>query len=364
MTMDDFLLQRARVSGKRHKRVTMDDKMTFFQQLGSLQTAGIPLLDALRIAAEQCQSDRLTSILRYVNNRVASGSSLEQALAEQRGVFEDHWVALIGTGEATGKMSQVLEDLNSQIREAQAARNKVVGALVYPAVLMVVACLVVVIMLWFVVPTFGDMFTEMNAELPGLTKAVLAISDTVGQYGLYTLISLAVLVFLVRRYLQTDAGKRRLTTILLALPLFGELTVQSAMYRFSSNLALLLKSGVPIMDALSALAGIFRSNPPYHDAMRLAQSRVGAGRPLADSLVESNLFTAMMTNTVRVGEESAQLANVMSQIAPYYREKSASRMSTVSKLLEPCIIVVMGFMIALLMLAIYMPMFEMSGKMN
>jgi type IV pilus assembly protein PilC len=136
------------------------------------------------------------------------------------------------------------------------------------------------------------------------------------------------------------------------------------MYRFSANLGLLLKSGVPILETLSALGAVFRKSPIYRDAILRAQRRVAAGQPLADSLEETQLFTHMMTNMVRIGEESAQLALVMEQIAPYYKEKMRGFITKLTKMLEPAIIVAMGGAMAVLMLAIYLPMFEMSGKVN
>jgi type IV pilus assembly protein PilC len=364
MAWEDWLLQKARVSGKRHKRVRQDDKMAFFQQLASLVASGVPLLQALQISAQQSQSDRLREVLEDVAARVSSGSSLNAALACHRHVFEEHWIALISTGEVSGKMDQVLRDLNEQIRESQETRRKVSGAMVYPIVLLVVAVLVIVIMLWFVVPTFENMFTEMNAELPGITRAVISASNWVVSYGLYGAVGLIFAAFALRRYLRTEAGRRRITAVGLAAPLLGELLVQSAMYRFSSNLCLLLRSGVPMLDTLTALGTVFRTSPAYRDALLRAQHRVAAGRSLADSLEETGLFTAMITNTVRVGEESAQLAKVMGQIAPYYREKTNAFLGKVTKLLEPCIIMFMGFTIAVIMLAIYIPMFEMAGKVN
>ena len=362
MSLEEFMLQRARVSSKPHRRVTLDDKMTFFQQLGSLSGAGVPMLQALQICAQQSQSVRMGLILQDVAARVAGGTSLQAALAGHRDVFADHWIALVGTGEASGKMTEVLEDLIVQIREAQEAKRKISGAMTYPLILVVVAVVLVVAMLWFVVPTFTDMFDEMGAELPAITKFVIAVSDYVTNYGLYGIGVLGGGIYMFRRYMRTDAGLRRVTAVLLAVPMVGDLSVQSAMYRFSSNLALLLRSGVPILDTLTVLATVFRSNPAYSDAILTAQQRVAAGRSLADSLEESGLFTTMLINMVRIGEESSQLSNVMSQIAPYYKEKMNAFLGKVTKLLEPCIIMVMGGVIATVMLAIYIPMFDMAGN--
>lgn len=145
-------------------------------------------------------------------------------------------------------------------------------------------------------------------------------------------------------------------------PMIGPLLVQMAMYRFASNLGLLLKAGVPMLETLQTLGGIFQNSPIYRDALERVRGRVAAGRPLAAALGETNLFTSMLTNMVRTGEESGQLALVMEQLSPYYKEKMEGLIGKVSKLLEPIIIVFMGSTIAGLMLAIYMPMFEMAGK--
>ena len=282
-------------------------------------------------------------------------------MADHRDVFEDHWIELIGVGEVTGKMAMVLCDLNIQIRESTETRRKVKGSLMYPIVLLIVAVLVIVIMLWFVVPTFGGMFEEMNAKLPAITEYVLGVSDFIVDYGAYIVVGIIACVVGFRQYIKTDAGWRRVSTMGMAVPLVGELMVQSAMYRFASNVSLLLKSGVPMLETLTSLATVFRNNPAYHDAIMSAQRRVAAGKPLTDSLHETGLFTALMINMVGIGEKSAQLSEVMDQIAPYYKERMHGFIAKVTKLMEPCIIMVMGVTIAALMLAIYMPMFEMAG---
>jgi type IV pilus assembly protein PilC len=362
MALEDWFLARVRISSKQHKRVTLDDKMMFFQQLATLVSSGTPLLEAIRIAADQSQSLRLRQVLEEVADRVAAGCSLRDVLIGHRGVFEDHWIELIGVGEISGKMSMVLSDLNQQIRDSRQTRRKVSGAMMYPIVLLIVAVLVVVAMLWFVVPTFADMFREMGAELPSVTRFVMRASYFITAYGLYILVGVVVLALAFHRYLQTDSGRRRVGAIGLAAPLVGELMVQSAMYRFATNLALLLKSGVPMLETLSALGAVFRTSPIYHDAILHAQRRVAAGHSLADSLEETSLFTSMMTNMVRVGEQSAELAGVMQQMAPYYQEKMQGFIAKVTKLMEPAIVVVMGATIGGLMLAIYLPMFEMAGN--
>ena len=361
MALEDWCMAHARISGKEHRRITLDDKMAFFQQLATLVSSGTPLLEAISIAGDQTQSARLRTILEEIAGRVAAGSSLHAILADYREVFEDHWIEVIGTGEVSGKMGMVLCELNAQIRESCETRRKVVGALTYPIILLIVAVGVVTCMLWFVVPTFANMFREMNAKLPSVTQYVMSASDFIVAYGIYIVLGVIVLAVAARQYLRTDQGRYRVGAIGLILPMVGDLMIQSAMYRFASNLGLLLKSGVPMLETLSALSTVFRSNPLYRDAILRARTQVAAGQPLADSLKQTGLFTSMMTSVVRLGEASAQLPGVMEQIAPYYKEKMHGFIAKATKLMEPAIIVLMGCTIAGLMLAIYLPMFEMAG---
>jgi type IV pilus assembly protein PilC len=362
MAFQDWFIARARVSSKPHRKITLDDKMVFFQQLATLITSGTPLLQAVQISAEQSQSIKLRHVLEQIAGRVASGSSVHAAAANYTKVFDHYWIEVIRTGEVTGQMSMVLGELNKQIAASRETGKKVMGALMYPMILICVAITAITGLLWGVVPTFAKMFKDMGAELPGITQFVIDLSNGIVIYGPYVAGGLVVAVFAIRKYAKTEAGRGLFIGTGMGLPMIGELIVQAAMYRFASNIALLLKSGVPMMEALQTVEGVFRTSPPYRDAMARVRSRVAAGQSLAAALAETRIFTSMITNMVRVGEGSGQLANVMEQMAPYYKERMETMIHSVTKLLEPVIIAGMGVTIAGLMLSIYMPMFEMAGK--
>jgi type IV pilus assembly protein PilC len=321
-------------------------------------------LKALIICSEQNQSTKFRKALREIANRVSAGSALYAAAANYTRIFDHHWIEVIRTAEITGKMAPVLLELNKQIRDSRETRRKVMGSLMYPIILIFVAIAAITVMLWLVVPTFAKMFQDMEAKLPAITQYVVDLSDFIVQYGLYILMGLIAVAVAFRQYMKTESGRRRVGGVGLAIPLVGELMVQAAMYRFSSNIALLLKSGIPMLQTLEVMMGVFQRSPIYREAFGHAYGRVAAGRPLADSLEETGLFTTMMTNMVRIGEESGQLAPVMEQIAPYYKEKTESLIGKVTKMLEPIIIMFMGVSIAGMMLSIYMPMFEMAGKVH
>jgi type IV pilus assembly protein PilC len=362
LPFEEWVASHARVSSKPHTRLKLDDTLSFFHQLSTLISSGTPLLQSLKLSGEQNQSLKLRNVLAEITAKVAAGSTFHQAAANYPKVFEHHWVEIIRTGELTGKMAGVLQELNKQIRESRETRKKVKGALSYPIILICVAVIAVTVMLWMVVPTFANMFKDMGAELPDITQYVVNASAFIVKYGVYIAIGLGIVGFAIKKYGQTESGRRNFGGVGLVLPMIGELIVMMAMYRFASNIALLLKSGVPMLEALTVVRGVFQTSPIFREAIGRAQARVASGWTLASALDETHLFTPMLTNLVRIGEESGQLAAVMEQIAPYYKEKMQTLITSVTKLLEPVIIMGMGTTIAGLMLAIYLPMFEMSGK--
>lgn len=364
MGFEEWVVGHARMSSKSHSGAKLDDKLSFFHQLSTLVCSGTPLLQALKICATQNQSVKMRHVLTEIVNRVGAGSSFHGAAAAFPGVFEHHWVEVIKTGEVTGKMASVLQELNKQIQESRETRRKVVGALMYPMILVVVAVVAVTVMLWMVVPTFAKMFKDMGAELPGITQFVVDASHYVVQYGPFGLVVVVAAVAGFKLYMKTESGRLYVGGSMMVLPMVGDLCVQMAMYKFAASIALLLKSGVPMLETMHTLIGVFHTNPLYRKALTGAQNKVASGRSLAASLEETGLFPSMMTDMVRIGEESGQLATVMEQIAPYYKQKMETLVLKVTKMLEPVIIVGMGTTIAGLMLAIYLPMFEMAGKIN
>ena len=364
MPLEDWFIAHARVSSKPHKGCKMDDKMTFFHQLSTLIASGTPLLQAVQISAEQSQSLKMKRALEDIVNHIASGSSFHAAAANHPKVFQHHWVEVIRTGEITGQMSLVLNELNKQIHETRATRKKIAGAMMYPMVLVCISVLVVTAMLWFVVPTFSQMFKDMGAELPGITQFVVNASNWLASYGVFAAVGVVAFVVTFKWYCTTDAGRHHVLGVMIGLPMLGELVVQMAMYQFCANIALLLKSGIPMLETLGVLENVFQTNPIYREAIEKVHGRVAAGRPLSVSLEETGLFTTMITNMVRIGESSGQLAPVMEQMAPYYKEKMESLIGKVTKLMEPCVIVFMGATVAGIMLSIYMPMFQMAGKVH
>jgi len=314
MGFEEWVVGHARMSSKPHSGAKLDDKLSFFHQLSTLVCSGTPLLQALKICATQNQSVKMRQVLTEIVNRVGAGSSLHGAASAFPGVFEHHWVEVIKTGEVTGKMASVLQELNKQVQESRETRRKVVGALMYPMILTVVTVVAVAVMLWMVVPTFAKMFNDMGAELPEITRFVVDASNYVVQYGPFGLVVAIAAVVGFKLYMKTESGRLYVGGSMMVLPMVGDLCVQMAMYKFAASIALLLKSGATMLETMHALIGVFHTNPLYRKALTGARNKVASGRSLALSLEETGLFPSMMTDMVRIGEESGQLATVMEQI--------------------------------------------------
>jgi len=350
-----------RVSAKKHHTIRTADVNAFFVQLSTLVKSGTPLLESIYILSEQCESTKLAAIAFRIAKKVASGSTLYASLSEYPRVFKREWVDVIKSGEASGQLSKILENLVKQIEAATELKSKLVSAMMYPCIIMVVAVGAIVVMLVKVVPTFAQMFDTMDKELPGITQAVLAVSCFVQDYFLF-IIGGAVGAFLVvRSILKTPAGRCAWHQVLVSLPFLGDLVVQSCMNKYASNLALLLRAGLPLHDAIDSLRGIFETNWVYRSAMIHVQRRVGAGGGMADALAETGAFTQFAFRMTRIGEDSGTLPEVLDQVETFYSRKVTAVIGRVTKLIETATILAMGITVAVILCSIYLPLFSMAS---
>src|SRR4051812_921382 len=257
MPEQGYLLSHARVSSKVHKGIKGDDIFNLFQQLSTMNQAGMPLMDALILAGSQSQSKKLQEVMGGISSKVQAGTALNVAMSDYPKIFENHWVQVIRTGEISGQIGPLLGRLTQNMKDTRESKGKLVSAMIYPSIIFCVAVAALVIMLWFVVPTFTQFFKETGSKLPGITRAVVGFSDFLQHFGVYLVVAVIGGVFGFKYWVKTPTGGRIFTSIILATPLFGEILVQSSMERFSTNLALLLRAGMPLLESLYALDGIF-----------------------------------------------------------------------------------------------------------
>jgi type IV pilus assembly protein PilC len=356
-----FLLSRARVQQSKHKKATLDDVCSFFQQMATLLNAGTPLLSALRLCAEQSESVRFSAIAKEMAGRVAGGNSLFKAASEHPEVFEIQWLYMIRTAEVSGRINQVMVQLNNDIQRARANRGKIVSALIYPAILLCVAVASLVIMLFKVVPTFAEFFTDFGGRLPAITQFVINLSNALQTKGPYIFVGMLVAGYAFRRYARTDSGNRTLRALMLALPVTSALYVESAMEKFGSTLGLLLESGSPLLEAIRTTQEVFRGDPIYSDALTVVYNSVARGNPLAPSMDTTKLFTAMVINMIKVGEESGKLPGVLNEISKFYAGRVEVSVHRLTSMLEPVIVIGMGVLVGGILASIYIPMFQLAG---
>ncbi len=353
-------LWKPRVTNKMHPKVESQDILAFFQQLSTLFRAGTPIYDAIVMSSEQTQSDKLRVVILDIARQVAGGAELNAAMASHRKLFLPEWTEIIASGERSGQLEGMLERLAVQIDAAQQLRSKLVSAMIYPAIVMVVALAALTVMLVKVVPTFADMFDAMGGELPQITQVVLQVSNFLQAHGVLLFAGIVALVMGFKRYIKTPGGSRKWDRFLVSAPMIGEVTVQSYMQKYAINIALLLRAGLPILDAMHALHGIYE-NSMYKAAISRVCHGIERGGGMANGMEDTGMFTSFVVSMTRTGESSGQLPEVLDEVELFYRRKVETVAERLSKSLETVVILGMGICVAVILCSVYLPMFSMAS---
>ncbi|GAB4319494.1 MAG: type II secretion system F family protein [Candidatus Zixiibacteriota bacterium] len=333
----------------------------FTRQFATMIGAGLPMVQCLEILSKQMDSPEMRRIVAEVKDSVSSGSTLAEGLAKHKKIFDDLYVNMVEAGEVGGALDTILVRLANYREKADALIRKVRGALVYPAVIVVVAIGVTFAMLTWIVPVFAKMFAGLGAELPGPTQIVLKIShflrDNIGKL-FFAMISLAVGF---RFFLKTDKGRLYWDSFMLKAPLIGTLVRKSAISRFTRTLGTLISSGVSILDALEITAKT-AGNMVIQNAIRKSVLAIAEGDTITGPLIQTGVFPPMVTQMISVGEKTGGLDDMLGKIADFYDEEVDAAVSALTSIIEPVIIVFMGVVIGGILIAMYLPMFDIIGK--
>jgi|TARA_R100000049_G_C1956194_1_gene111669 general secretion pathway protein F len=333
------------------------------RQMATLARAGLPIEEVLATVARQSESPKVRSALTAVRTRVMEGLPLAHALGEFPSVFPVIYRTTIAAGEQAGRLDLVLERLADNVEAQNAMRQKIQLAMFYPAILTCVALLVTVALLTYVVPEVVKVFDGMNQQLPLLTRMLIAVSDTLRDWGLLMLLILGGLGYGLRTLLQRPAYQRRWHDLLLRLPLIGRLTRGLNTARFARTLNILAASGVPLLDALNMSASVI-TNLPMREAVSEAAQRVREGAGVGLALERSGYFPAMTLSLIKSGESSGTLDDMLERAAETQERELEARIAMVMGVFEPLLILTMGAVVLVIVLAILLPIFELNQLVN
>ena len=327
------------------------------RQLAGLVGSGLPLERALTALAEEAEDNRQRELVAHLRSEVNSGSSFARALSTLPREFDEVYRGVVAAGEASGALGTVLEKLADDLEERQALRAKLIGATLYPAIVSLIAVVIVVFLVTYVVPQVASVFTSSKRALPGLTVAMLAISGFLRSWGWLLLLGLAGGIAALLYALRNEAFRERFDAAWLTLPLIGRLSRGYNAARFAGTLAMLAGAGVPILKALQAAAETLSNRAMRADAMEaLVQVREGA--PLASALATKKRFPGLLAMFARLGEQTGQLPVMLARAARQLADEAQRRALAIATLLEPLLIVVMGGAVAIIVFAIFLPMLK------
>ncbi len=340
-------------------RISLLEVSEMTRQLATLIRAGIPLVECLSAITEEHENPKLKRVMSRVKRAVSEGSSLANALGEHPKVFPPLFVNMVNAGESSGNLDIVFERLASLTESQVRLRSKLVGALMYPIIMIVLGACIITLMMVFVVPKMAEMFEEMGAQLPLITRALITMSDVVSSYWWLIGILLFGGITGFNRWRQSESGKPVWDRFTLKVPVFGPLIRMLNVARFARTLSTLLASGVPILTAMSIVRSIL-SNSILADVVEKAREAVKEGHAVAETLKSSKEFPPMVCHMVAVGERSGELESMLGNVADSYEAQVDAKVQALTSVLEPLMIVLMGGAVGILVIAILQPMMNMN----
>jgi type IV pilus assembly protein PilC len=334
----------------------------FTRQFSVMINAGLPLIKCLDIQVAQVDSERFKNILKDLISSVEGGSTLADALREHKEIFGDLYVNMVEAGEKGGSLATILARLADYLESSDAIKRKVKGAMIYPAAIAIVAVVAVAVMLAFVIPVFAQMFTELGGRLPLPTRMVMALSDFLRRW-FFLIVGIVIgLIIFIRYYGKTEVGRLQIDSFLIKLPIFGTLIKKQAIARFSRTLSTLLSSGVNILDALEITAGT-TGNKLVENAVLRSRASIAQGESIADPLSkEKALFPPMVVQMITIGEQTGGLDEMLSKVADFYDDEVDQAVENLMNALEPIVILVLGGVIGGMVMAMYLPIFQMAQQ--
>jgi type IV pilus assembly protein PilC len=339
------------------------DIVTFTRLFATMIDAGLPIVQCLDILQAQTDNKFFGAVLRDVKGSVEQGATFSDSLRRHPKIFDHLYVNLVQAGEVGGILDTILNRLAVYIEKSMKLRRQVRGAMVYPSIVIFVFVGVLSILLGFVIPGFQNMFKDFGSkdELPALTRGVMAVSAFFISNVLWVMLGMTILIVSVGYSIRTPAGKKVFHKLLLRLPIVGPVLRKIAVARFTRTLGTLLASGVPILDALEIVAKT-AGNVIVEEAIMYARARISEGKNMAQPLMETNVFPTMVVQMVGVGEQTGALDAMLNKIADFYEEEVDVAVGALTSLIEPALMVGVGGTVGVVLIAMYLPIFSLAGK--
>jgi len=342
--------------------VKQADVILFARQFSTMIDAGLPIIQCLDILFSQQANPTFKKMLKSIKESVEGGATLAEALKKFPKQFDDLFVNMIAAGEAGGILDAILRRLAAYMEKAARLKSQVKGAMTYPIVTLLIAVVVLAVILVFVIPVFEEMFADFGGQLPVPTQIVVAMSEIVKSKILYIIVGIVFFSIAFKKFYATEKGRDVVDSLLLKLPVFGELLRKVAVAKFSRTMGTMLASGVAILEALDIVAKT-AGNRSVEKAIYSVRSGIAEGRTMADPLEESGVFPAMVCQMIGVGESTGALDAMLEKIADFYDEEVDQAVDNLTALIEPFMLVFLGVTIGGLVVAMYLPIFKMAGAM-
>ncbi|MBQ9242569.1 MAG: type II secretion system inner membrane protein GspF [Proteobacteria bacterium] len=339
--------------------VSKQDIKDFTSSFCTLQKAAIPLVECLNALADQAENESLKAALTDIKSKVSEGSSLANAMADYPKMFDTLYISMIRAGESSGSLDIVLERLTGFLESQLRLKSRIMGAMVYPIIMIVIGVLLMTVLLVFIVPRVTKLFEQQRKELPGITKFLLASSDFMMHYWWLLIIIVGAIGFAFKKWTSTKSGRLTWDTFTLKVPLFGGLLRMVALSRFAKTLSTLLASGVPLLKALDITKAVL-GNQMLANVVENAHDQIKEGETLATPLKRSGEFPPLMVHMISVGERAGRLEEMLNSVADNYEEQVGVKVDALTSMLEPLMIVVMGGTIGFVVFAIMLPIMQLS----
>ena len=338
-------------------RVKLKDLTVFTRQFATMINSGLPLLRCLSILEQQTAAKELAKVVGKMRTEVEQGASLSESLEQHPKTFNRLFVAMVRAGETGGVLDSVLLRVADTMEAEVALRRKIKSAMTYPIVVFALVVIILTAMLIFVVPTFETLYKDLGGTLPAPTKLLIAASNIVTKYFLFVVAGIAVMIYGARRYILTDRGRRQFDRLKLKIPIFGGLFHKTALSRFSRTLGVLSSSGVPILQALDIVAETV-GNSIMADAVRDIQESVKQGENITKPLSRHEIFPPMVVQMLAVGEETGALDTMLEKIAEFYDAEIEATVDSLTALIEPLMVAVVGGTVGAIVISLYLPLFK------